>query len=103
VIVSCPPESFEARIELDQQRLMALDPTLDIETIRAHLATIPVICAGGDAAGVMGKVSQRERFHWLTAPRSTVIQTSPVHTGLCHDPAAVLEHLLDTMVRASRA
>ena len=103
VIVSCPAREFlEARIELDEQRLMALDPSLDIETIRSHLATIPVICAGGEEAGPMGKASQRERFHWLTAPRSTVIQTSPVHTGLCDDAANVLEHLLDTMVRAPR-
>ena len=102
VIVSCPAGEFlAARIELDEQRLMALDPTLDFETIRSHLATIPVICAGGEEAGPMGKASQRERFHWLTAPRSTVIQTSAVHTGLCDDPASVLEHLLQTMVRAS--
>ncbi|HEX9083097.1 MAG TPA: DUF3037 domain-containing protein [Gemmatimonadaceae bacterium] len=103
VIVSCPAGNLlEARIELDERRLVAVDPTLDLETIRAHLATIPVICAGGVEAGPMGKASQRERFHWLTAPRSTVIQTSPVHTGLCDDPAKVLEHLLETMVRASR-
>ena len=102
VIVSCPAGEFlAARIELDEQRLMALDSTLDFETIRSHLATIPVICAGGEEAGPMGKASQRERFHWLTAPRSTVIQTSAVHTGLCDDPASVLEHLLQTMVRAS--
>src|SRR5688572_7163881 len=82
---------------------MALDSTLDIESLRAHLATIPVICRGGEQAGPIGQLSQRERFHWLVAPRSTVIQTSPVHTGYCKDPAAVLEHLLDVMVRPSRA
>jgi Protein of unknown function (DUF3037) len=104
VIVSCPAREFlEARIELDEQRLMALDSTLDVESVRAHLATIPAICHGGEQAGPMGQLSQRERFHWLVAPRSTVIQTSPVHTGYCQDPAAVLEHLLDTMVRPSRA
>jgi len=104
VIVSCPAGEFlGARIELDEQRLLTLDPTLDIETIRVHLATIPLICAGGEQAGPMGQASQRERFHWLTAPRSTVIQTSPVHTGWCDDPATVLEHLLDTMVRPPRA
>jgi Protein of unknown function (DUF3037) len=100
VIVSCPARKFlEARIELDERRLLALDPTLDIETIRAHLATIPAICAGGEQAGPIGKLSQRERFHWLVAPRSTIIQTSPVHTGSCKDPSALLERLLDTMVR----
>src|SRR6266850_4931035 len=102
-IVSCPARGFlEARIELDEQRLMALDPTLDVETIRAHLATIPAVCAGGEQAGPIGQLSQRERFHWLVAPRSTTIQTSPVHTGWCENPDEVLEHLLNTMVRASR-
>jgi Protein of unknown function (DUF3037) len=100
VIVSCPARRFlEARIELDERRLKALDPTLDVVSIRAHLATIPAICKGGDEAGPIGRLSQRERFHWLIAPRSTIIQTSPVHTGSCKEPTAVLEHLLDTMVR----
>jgi DUF3037 family protein len=100
VIVSCPARDFlEARIELDEQRLMALDSALDVESIRTHLATIPAICAGGEQAGPIGQLSQRERFHWLVAPRSTAIQTSPVHTGWCKDPTEVLEHLVDTMVR----
>jgi Protein of unknown function (DUF3037) len=104
VIVSCPARGFlEARIELDESRLIALDPTLDVETIRAHLASIPTVCAGGEQAGPIGRLSQRERFHWLVAPRSTIIQTSPVHAGCCKDPAAVLERLLDTMVRPPRA
>lgn len=104
VVLSCPARGFlEARIELDEQRLLALDPTADVETIRAHLATIPLICAGGERAGPIGQLSQRERFHWLVAPRSTIIQTSPVHTGCCSDPNAALEHLLDTVVRPARA
>lgn len=108
VIVSCPARRFlEARIELDERRLMALDPTLDpvrdVEAIRMHLASIPVICAGGEPAGPIGQLSQRERFHWLVAPRSTITQTSPVHPGCCTDPAAVVEHLMDTMVRLSGA
>jgi len=104
VIVSCPATGFlETRIELDEQRLLALDAALDIATVRDHLAAIPTICAGGEPAGPIGQLSQRERFHWLVAPRSTVIQTSPVHTGCCQDPSAVLEHLLDTMVRPCRA
>ena len=104
VIVSCPAQGFlEARIELDEQRLMALDATLDIATVRDHLAAIPTICAGGAQAGPIGQLSPRERFRWLVAPRSTTIQTSPVHTGCCKSPTAVLEHLLDTMVRPSRA
>lgn len=103
VIVSCPARDFlEARIELDEQRLAALDPSLDVESIRTHLETIPAICVGGPQAGPIGQLSQRERFHWLVAPRSTIIQTSPVHTGSCKDPSEVLEHLLDTMVRPPR-
>jgi Protein of unknown function (DUF3037) len=104
VIVSCPARRFlEARIELDEQRLMALDSTVDLESIRTHLSTIPAICAGGEQAGPIGQLSQRERFHWLVAPRSTTIQTSPVHTGFCKNQNEVLEHLLDTMVRPARA
>jgi hypothetical protein len=102
-IVSSPANGFlEARIELDDRRLLALDPTVDLDVIRAHLATIPAICAGGDAAGPIGRLPQRERFHWLVAPRSTMIQTSPAHTGTCDNPAALLEHLLVTMVRPLR-
>lgn len=104
VIVSCPARDFlEARVELDEQRLAALDSALDVESIRAHLATIPAICAGGPQAGPIGQLSQRERFHWLVAPRSTTIQTSPVHTGWCENPTEVLEHLLITMVRPARS
>ena len=103
VIVSCPAKNFlEARIELDEQRLKALDATLDIESIRPHLASIIAICAGGAQAGPIGQLSQRERFHWLTAPRSTTIQTSPVHTGHTTNPASVLEHLLESAVRPPR-
>jgi Protein of unknown function (DUF3037) len=103
VIVSCPAREFiEARIELDESRLIAIDPTLDVATIRAHLASIPTVCVGGEQAGPIGQLSQRERFRWLVAPRSTIIQTSPVHTGCCRDLTAMLERLLDTMVRPFR-
>jgi hypothetical protein len=100
VIVSCHEREFlEARIELDEHRVRALDPKADLEAVRAHLATIPVICAGGEGAGPIGKLTPRERFRWLVAPRSTVIQVSPAHTGRSADPAAALEKLLDAMVR----
>jgi hypothetical protein len=103
VIMSCPAKGFlEARIELDEHRLMALDSTADVESIKAHLATFPAICAGGEQAGPIGRLSQRERFHWLIAPRSTIIQTSHVHTGCCKDPTTVLERLLNTMVLPPR-
>lgn len=103
VILSCPAQDFlEARIALDEQRLRALDPVVDLDAVRAHLASIPIICAGGAAAGPIGQLSPRERFHWLVAPRSTIIQTSPVHTGHCAHPQETVERLLDAMVRPPR-
>jgi hypothetical protein len=101
VILSCPDLSFlEARIKLDEARLLALDPNVDLDLVRNHLATIPKICRGGDEAGSIGQLPQRQRFHWLVAPRSTIIQTSPVHTGRCGDPQEALEHLVTKMVDA---
>lgn len=103
VIVSCPPHDYlDARIEFDEQRLLTLYPSLDIESIRANLERIPAVCAGGPAAGPIGQLSQRERFHWLVSPRSTIIQMSPVHTGRCEEPGDVLEHLVEKMVRVKR-
>lgn len=104
VILDCQDAGFlDARIELDEARLLALDPQVDLVTVRAHLAAIQAICAGGKAAGPLGALSRRERFGWLTAPRSTLIQTSPVHSGQCGDAAGALEHLTQTMVRLPRA
>jgi Protein of unknown function (DUF3037) len=104
VIVSCPEQDFlTARIEVDAARVAALDPTLDLDALREYLAVIPRICAGGADAGALGRLSARERFRWLTAPRSTLIQCSPAHTGRCADPHALVEHLLQTMVRRPTA
>ena len=103
VIISCPAKDFlEARIEMDEARLLAFAPGIDLEAVRAHLASIPRICAGGPNAGPIGQLSARERFHWLVAPRSTIIQTSRVHTGRCTEPEPVSERLLDRMVRSAR-
>ncbi|HEY0171005.1 MAG TPA: DUF3037 domain-containing protein [Pyrinomonadaceae bacterium] len=99
VIVSCPSKKYlKARVELDGGRLAALDPRADRETVERHLAAIPLICEGGAGAGPIGLLPQRARFHWLVAPRSTIIQTSPVHTGFCEDGDRTLEHLFRTMV-----
>ena len=104
VVLSCKGNDFlDARIELDEARLRVLDPSVDLETVRNHLAAFTAICAGGTEAGPIGGLPQRERFRWLTAPRSTMIQTSPTHSGRCADPVAAIEHLLDTMVRPPRA
>jgi hypothetical protein len=100
VILSCEELDFlDARVELDEQALLALDPSVDIEALRANLATIPVICRGGDQAGPIGALPARARFRWLVSPRSTIIQPSPVHTGRTSDPAACLEKLMDRLVR----
>jgi DUF3037 family protein len=100
VILSCVDTDFlDARIELDEARLRALDPAPDLEAIRDGLATITTVCAGGANAGPIGALPQRGRFRWLVSPRSTVIQMSPVHSGRTTDPPAALERLLETMVR----
>jgi Protein of unknown function (DUF3037) len=100
IILSCDVERIlQARIELDETALLAIDARVDMELVRSVLASIPMICAGGEGAGDIGKMPARERFHWLVAPRSTIVQTSPVHTGQCADPDAALEHLMQTMVR----
>lgn len=100
IILSCDVERILlAAIELDEQALLAIDPRVDLQLVRSVLQSIPAICAGGDGAGDIGKLSARERFHWLVAPRSTIVQTSPVHTGQCAAPAAALDHLMQTMVR----
>jgi hypothetical protein len=102
IILSCDVERIlQARIELDEDTLLAVDAHVDLELVRSALAAIPVICAGGASAGEIGKLSARERFHWLVAPRSTIVQTSPVHTGRCADPDAALQLLIKTMVRRS--
>ena len=103
VILSCEGlGSLDARIELDEAAVLALDPSVDLETIRANLATIPVICRGGSEAGPIGELPSRGRFRWLVSPRSTIIQPSPVHTGRTADPAACIERLMDKLVRRTR-
>jgi Protein of unknown function (DUF3037) len=100
IILSCDVERFlKASIELDERALLVLDPTVDLDLIRRTLAAIPAICAGGGDAGAIGRLSARERFHWLVAARSTMVQTSPVHTGRCADLNSALAHLMATMVR----
>ncbi len=100
VILSCPAEKFlQARIELDESRLLALNSGIDLELVHRHLAAFPTICAAGPDSGPIGQLPQRARFYWLTARRSAIIQTSPVHSGRCSEPGAAIEHLLAKMVR----
>jgi hypothetical protein len=100
VVVFCLEHGYlQARIRFDESRLKALWPESDLETIRAHLEAIPKICGGSTDAGPIAALSLRERFHWLVSPRSTVIQVSAPHAGMCADPAETLDRLFDQLVR----
>lgn len=99
VLLFCRTRRFlGARIHLDEARILALAPDLDLAEVQQQLDNIARICEGGPDAGFLGQMSQSERFHWLVSPRSTIIQTSRVHSGLSADPADALDHLLKTMV-----
>ncbi|MFE9774598.1 DUF3037 domain-containing protein [Streptomyces sp. NPDC005931] len=100
VLVYCRHEAFvAARTHLDENRLLALDPDADVAGVRAALRAVEGVCAGGGAAGQAAGDDAGRRFRWLIAPRSTVVQPGPVHTGLTADPAAEVERLLDLLVR----
>lgn len=100
VILSCPATGFlDAVIEIDEPRLLAFSPQVDLQTLRSYLTSFPAICRGGRAAGPIGQLTPRERYHWLVATRSAMIQTSCSHTGWCEDPAISLENLIQSMVR----
>lgn len=97
VLLYCQSRDFlRARVELDEARLLTLDRHADVEAVRAALSAWEQTCLG---EGPSARMSLGERFRWLTAPRSTVIQTSPAHTGLTDDPATELDRLLDLLVR----
>jgi hypothetical protein len=99
VILSCVDSEFLGlRIALDEERLRALDPSADLEAVKTGLATLQAICEGGPETGPVGRLPARARFRWIVSPRSTVVQTSSVHTGRTDDPQAALQHLFETMV-----
>jgi Protein of unknown function (DUF3037) len=98
VIVFCLERNFlAARVYVNAERLKALWPELDVELIHQHLEAFPKIAAGDLSAGPIAHLSQRERFHWLVSPRSTMIQVSPVHTGICGDPERSLARLFERL------
>jgi DUF3037 family protein len=100
VVLFCLARDFlDARVALDPARVRALDPAADLALIAEHLEAFTRICRGGEGSGPIGKLSARERFGWLVAPRSTVLQPSPVHSGVCEDPARALEKLVERVVR----
>ena len=99
VLLFCLVRNFlEARVYVDEVRLHALWPELDISVVRRHLEAFPKICAGDEDAGPIAKLSRRQRFHWLVAPRSTMIQVSPVHSGLCEEPSIALDELFQQLI-----
>jgi hypothetical protein len=101
VILYAPEKRFlAARIEFDPDRVRLLSPGADLPLIEQHLQNFQGIADGSAVSGPLAALPQSDRFHWLTAPRSTIIQTSPVHTGMCADPEAALEDLLNDFVRS---
>jgi len=100
ILLSCVANGhLDVRIELDESRALALDPTLDLDQVRRLLGAIEAVVRGGADAGPIGLLPPRVRFHWLTAQRSAIIQTSPAHGGKCGDLDATMEHLMRRMVR----
>ncbi|MET9802915.1 DUF3037 domain-containing protein [Streptomyces sp. NPDC006368] len=100
VVVYCRAASFVcARTHLDEGKLSALDPRADVVGVRAALHAVEEVCAGGEHAGQAARDDAGRRFRWLIAPRSTVVQPGPVHTGLTTDPQGEVERLLDLLVR----
>ncbi|GHJ25962.1 MULTISPECIES: DUF3037 domain-containing protein [Streptomyces] len=100
VVVYCRATSFvAARVHLDEDRLRALDPSADVPAVRAALRAVECVCGGGERAGQAAGEDAGRRFRWLVAPRSTVVQPGPVHTGLTADAEAEVERLLDLLVR----
>ncbi len=99
VVVYCQALDYLcAAVTTDLARARALDPELDVDAVRAHLESVAAVCAGDEAAGDSGRRSPGDRFRWLVAPRSTVVQPSPVHTGITDDPASELDDLMARMV-----
>lgn len=100
VVLFCRQRDFLGiRIELDRARLRALAPGLDPASVQPHLDAIAAVVAGDASGGPLARLSPSERFGWVAAISSTVIQPSEVHTGLTDDPAATLEHLFDSLVK----
>lgn len=102
VLFSRERRYLAGRIELDRARLLALAPALDTAAIERHLLSFAAICDGRAEGGPLADLPAAERFHWLVAPRSTMVQTSPAHAGQTHDLAGELNRLLDAFVRPPR-
>ncbi|HEY2595058.1 MAG TPA: DUF3037 domain-containing protein [Chloroflexota bacterium] len=102
VLFSRELDFLEVRLELDEERLQNLSPGVDLATVERHLAIFRAVALGAPEGGPIATLPQPERFHWLVAPRSTMIQTSPTHVGRSSDPEAALDDLLSQFVRVPR-
>ena len=100
VVLYCQDADFlGCATHLDADRLRCLDPQIDLTAVESAVDAVRAVCSGAAAGGRAAAGSRRERFGWLTAPRSTVVQPGPVHSGMTDDPAAHLERLLRRLVR----
>ena len=103
VVLSCPTRDYlAAQIALDHARLRALAPDVDCDELERALALYPLIAAGDPAGGPIAALPRSERFHWLVSPRSTIVQPSGTHAGLCEDPSATLAKLIERLVLPTR-
>jgi hypothetical protein len=100
ILFSLEKRFLAARVHLDDHRLRTLWPDIDVDMVRQHADAFVKICEGNAQAGPIARLSQRERFHWLVSPRSTVIQVSPVHSGLCESPETAIDRLFEQLVGA---
>jgi hypothetical protein len=99
VVLFCRRAKFLAlRTVVDEDRLRMLDPSLDVAALREHLQLLERVAAGDPTAGPLAQLPPSERFGWLVAPSSTIVQPSAVHTGLAGEPEAVLERLVSDLV-----
>lgn len=99
VIVFCKRPAFlEMKYVLDEKRILALYPKIDLEDVRQHLQAFKQISKGNKEAGPIAFLDHAARFRWLTAKRSTVVQTSAVHPGICSDAEKTVEKLLEQLV-----
>jgi hypothetical protein len=99
VVYSQGADVLVAGVELDESRALALCPSTDLAAVRDHLAAVEALCRGDASTGASGSRPAGERFRWLVAPRSTMVQASPVHTGVSADPATELDRLVSELVR----
>jgi hypothetical protein len=99
VILFCLERKFlGARVHVDESRLRALWPDVDVALVQTRLDAVVKVCTGAKDGGPVARLSQRQRFHWLVAPRSTILQVSAVHTGMSETPEACLEELFRQLV-----